>query len=176
MRDDGAVVLDIELVPDVGIPELPRLGLATILPAGMENVTYFGRGPGENYRDRNTGSPLGRYQTTVDQMYFPYVLPQEFGNRSDIRWAALTDDQGTGLLARVTPAMEFSAHHFALDNLTAAKHTHELTRVDQVHLYLDTQVMGMGSASCGPGTLEPYRIPPSRARWQTVLRVLSDWP
>jgi hypothetical protein len=152
---------------------LPRLGLKLALPAGLENVTYYGRGPVENYRDRNEGTPLGRYETTVDDMYVPYIWPQEFGNRTEVRWAALTDDQGAGLVAVAGGPLEFSAHHYTLDNLDRAEHTCELERTDQTWLYLDYAQTGVGTRSCGHNTLEPYRVRPGRYVLRVLLRPLA---
>jgi beta-galactosidase len=71
--------------------EVPRIGLRMRLPATMNRVKYFGRGPDENYSDRNHGSLVGTYETTAEQMYVPYVRPQENGHRTDVRWIELSD-------------------------------------------------------------------------------------
>lgn len=68
---------------------VPRIGVRFRLPAEMEQVTYFGRGPEENYCDRNNGTLVGEYQATAEQMYFPYVRPQENGHHTDTRWLML---------------------------------------------------------------------------------------
>ena len=78
--------------------EVPRIGVRFRLPAQMNNVQYFGRGPEENYIDRNHGTVVGVYKTTADKMYFNYVRPQENGHRTDTRWIALSPDKGKGLV------------------------------------------------------------------------------
>ena len=89
--------------------DVPRIGLRMRLPAGLHRVTYFGRGPGENYVDRCMGYPVGVYETTAEEMYVPYVRPQENGHRSDTRWFALTDAAGRGLLVRADETVGFNA-------------------------------------------------------------------
>ena len=89
--------------------EVPRIGIRFRLPAEMEQVQYFGRGPGENYIDRNHGSLVGLYRTTAQEMYFPYVRPQENGHRTDTRWLALTTRKGNGLAIVADSIFEFNA-------------------------------------------------------------------
>lgn len=89
--------------------DVPRIGLRFRLPASMERVEYYGRGPEENYQDRNTGSMVGRYATTASEMYFPYVRPQENGHRTDVRWVRFDAPRGRGLEVRADSTMEFNA-------------------------------------------------------------------
>lgn len=87
---------------------VPRIGVRFRLPASMNKVEYFGRGPGENYIDRASGSKVGRYQTTAEEIYFPYVRPQENGHRTDTRWVALTNGKN-GLLVVADSTIGFNA-------------------------------------------------------------------
>lgn len=82
---------------EVKAGEIPRIGLRMRMPASMDRVTYFGRGPGENYIDRNRGSFVDLYSTTAEDMYYPYVRPQDNGHRTDVRWFSVTDKSGHGL-------------------------------------------------------------------------------
>jgi len=77
---------------------------------------WYGRGPHESYWDRKTGAAVGVYSAEVTDLYYPYIRPQENGNRTDVRWVALTNDDGTGLLAVGRPLLNFSAHHFTIDD------------------------------------------------------------
>lgn len=88
---------------------VPRIGVRFRLPATMENVQYFGRGPEENYWDRKAGTVVGLYKTTAEAMYFPYVRPQENGHHTDTRWVALTAGKGKGLLIEADELIEFNA-------------------------------------------------------------------
>ncbi len=93
------------------------------------------------------------YESTVDDFYVPYIIPQEHGNRTDVRWLALTDGAGEGLLVTADRPVSFSAHRFSAEDLTRAQHTHELVRRDEVYLNIDLAQGGLGNGSCGPGVL-----------------------
>ena len=89
--------------------EVPRIGVRFRLPARMNNVQYFGRGPEENYIDRNHGTIVGVYQTTADKMYFNYVRPQENGHHTDTRWLTLSPNKGSGLAIVADSLVGFNA-------------------------------------------------------------------
>jgi len=167
---DGEILLENQLQAAANLPVLPRVGLTMTLPPGFEHLTWFGRGPHENYRDRQEGAAIGLYSGTVDEQYVPYIMPQENGNKTDVRWLSLVNEQGVGLLATGSEPLEFSvAHHTAAD-LFAARHTHELQRREEVILHLDALQMGLGGASCGPPTLVPYVIVPGAVSFDVRLR------
>jgi beta-galactosidase len=116
----GEIVLENQVQVDPNLPILPRVGLNMILPSGFEQLTWFGRGPHENYRDRQEGAAVGLYGGTVDEQYVPYIVPQENGNKTDVRWLALANEQGVGLLAAGSEPLEFSAAHYTADDLRIA--------------------------------------------------------
>ncbi len=136
----------------------PRLGVTMTLPTDYENLEWFGRGPHENYSDRKTGAPVGLYQSTVTEQYVPYIMPQEHGNKTDTRWLTLTNNQGAGLRITAQGPLEFSASHFTAADIFAAFHTYELNPRPEVILNLDLTQRGLGTDSCGPDTLENYKI------------------
>lgn len=158
----GAVRIENAFAVDRRLPELPRLGVSLVVPAALEQLEWFGRGPFENYRDRNRGSVVARHRSTVTAQYVPYILPQEHGNKTEVRWLELHDGGRAGV--RFTPAkpMEASASHFTAHDLYVAKHTTDLTPRPEIHVNLDYAQRGLGTASCGPDTLERYRIQPGR--------------
>ena len=98
------------------IPELPRLGVRFRIPKTMNNISYFGRGPEENYIDRNRGTIVGLYKTTAEGMYFPYVRPQENGHRTDTRWLKLTNKNGTGLMIKSHDTFGFNAMRNSIED------------------------------------------------------------
>jgi beta-galactosidase len=108
---DGIVKLDMKFTASsqMNTPELPRLGVRFRIPADYQNVSYWGRGPEENYIDRNHGTMTGLYNSTAEKMYFPYVRPQENGHRTDTRWLSLTDNTGKGLLVIADEKIGFNA-------------------------------------------------------------------
>jgi hypothetical protein len=122
---------------------------------------------------------VGLYTGTVDAQYVPYITPQENGNKTDVRWVALTHeaaldaDDGIGLLAVGDPSLSVSVHHYTPADLTQAKHTYELKRRDEITLNLDYKQAGLGSASCGPGTLDKYRLWPERIKYRVRFRPFS---
>lgn len=122
ISDDGRVRIGVEYTPGIGPDSLrdvtiPRLGVRMRLPKKMDRVKYFGRGPGENYTDRNYGSHVGLYETTAGRMYTDnYVRPQENGHRTDTRWVALSDSKGRGLEVRADSLIGFNALHNSVED------------------------------------------------------------
>jgi beta-galactosidase len=170
---NGEVLVDIHILPGEGLPFLPRVGLQLHLPEGFEQLAWYGRGPHENYVDRNVGAQIGVYRGTVDEQFVPYVVPEENGNKTEVRWVTLTNENGIGLQASADRLLEVSAHHFTPEDLTAARHPHEIVRRPEIVLHLDYGQSGLGSASCGPGRLEKYRLLPEEIRYCVRLRPFS---
>ncbi len=138
-------------------------------PAGFEQFTWLGRGPEESYSDRKAGVPVGLYQGTVDEQYVPYIMPQENGNKTDVRWAALSNGE-TGLLAVGEPLLEVSVSHYTIENLYKAYHTNELNRQAETFFHLDLAQCGLGGNSCGPRTLDKYLVAPGTFHFAILLR------
>jgi beta-galactosidase len=173
IRGSGEVELahSFELRED--LPPLPRAGVTVILPGGYESFAWHGRGPHESYADRKLGARVGVYRGTVDEQHVAYVRPQENGNKTDVRWAALTDDRGTGLLVVGMPLLEVGVHHYTDRDLAQAAHAHQLPRRDDITLHLDLAQSGLGSESCGPGVLPHYRLEAKEYSYRLRLRPLS---
>lgn len=141
--------------------ELPRLGMQFEVPAAFERVTWFGRGPHENYWDRKTSAWLGRHEATVSRWTTDYVRPQENANRCDIRWLSLADGDGRGLqvAAPAGKPLSMSAWPYTMEDLAEAKHDFELPRRERITVNLDHLQMGVGGDnSWGLPVNEPYRI------------------
>src|SRR5574338_1415314 len=155
------------------MPPLPRIGVAFDMPAGFETFTWLGRGPEESYVDRKYGVAIGRYEGTVDEQYVPYIMPQENGNKTDVRWAALSNGQ-VGLLAVGEPLLEVSVSHYSAADLFKCMHTNELTRRDETIFNLDVQQCGLGGNSCGPRTLDQYLVQPAAYRFSILLRPFAE--
>ncbi|MCL2740581.1 MAG: DUF4981 domain-containing protein [Oscillospiraceae bacterium] len=173
----GEVKVGLEVHPYPHLYSLPRIGLAISVPGGFEDAEWYGRGPGESYCDRKAGSPVGLYSCKVDDFYVPYIMPQENGNRTDVRWMALRDGAGRGLLIRGAPTFEASAHHYTDADFAEARHTTDLRRREGITLRMDLRNAGLGGASCGPDTLPEYRVAPEPtdgAFWLSALGAGSD--
>jgi beta-galactosidase/beta-glucuronidase len=166
----GDILIDNVITAGQTLPPLPRVGLTMQLPAGFEQFTWYGRGPHENYVDRNAGAAVGLYHSSVAEQYVPYIMPQENGNKTEVRWLTLTNGTGIGLLATGRPPLEASASHCTADDLYRAFHTNELARREEVILNLDYKQCGLGGASCGPGTLPQYLIQTGTFEFTVRLR------
>lgn len=139
--------------------QLPRFGVHTELKKDFENVKYYGRGPVENYSDFKEHAPIGVYETTVSKMAHKYIKPQDSGNRGDVRYGMLTDENGAGLkFSALDKYINFNANHFTLEQLKKANHIEDLPDVDTTYVAVDGFVRGTGSGSCGPVTSKEHII------------------
>ncbi len=168
---DGSIHIANQVTPVNTPNQLPRVGLMMTLPKGYAQVTWYGRGPEENYIDRKTGSPMGLYSRPVSEMATAYVRPQETGNREDTRWVALRKRNGQGgLLAVADASIAFSAQPYTPWDLHVAEHINELTPRDETILCLDYRQAPIGNASCGPGPLPHYVLRAEPVSFGLTLR------
>ncbi|HIF9352322.1 TPA: beta-galactosidase subunit alpha [Photobacterium damselae] len=137
---------------------IPVIGLDLGINGDFDQVKYYGRGPEENYQDSQQANMIDVYQTNVADMFVNYPFPQNNGNRQHVRWAALTNRHGTGLLVKPQQDINFSAWFCTNENIHAAQHTIELEKSGYITLNLDHQVMGLGSNSWGSEVLDSYRV------------------
>ncbi|WP_236952464.1 glycoside hydrolase family 2 TIM barrel-domain containing protein [Kibdelosporangium phytohabitans] len=173
--DESELHLKAGIEPDGEWPcTLPRLGLRTAIPRQFGNVEWFGRGPGEAYADSRQAAAVGRFRSTVDGMQTPYVFPQENGNRTEVRWAELTDDTGRGIRIEGAPTFEFTARRWTSEELDAAGHTTDLEPGEWIHLNLDIAQNGLGTASCGPGVLPQHELHAHAASIELTFRPLGS--
>jgi len=146
-----------------GFPELARVGVAMTLPHAFQAMHWYGRGPHESYWDRKAGAALGQYHDSVGNRYVPYILPQEHGNLTDVRWLRLSSGaRGLEFFACGEP-LEMNPTRYSTETLFAAFHAHELVPDDFVTLTLDWHQRGLGTRACGPDTLPQYRLAPGRS-------------
>ena len=155
---DGSLLVDAAytVVPK----DARRIGLSLTFPAEFEQVEYYAYGPFENYIDRRGGSMLGRYYTTVSDMFEPYPKPQSMGNREGLRDLLLFNpDEGYGIKVETRGDVAFSALHYKDVDLKNAGHIWELQK-GNVHAHFDCAQKGIGNGSCGNvATLDKYLIP-----------------
>jgi beta-galactosidase/beta-glucuronidase len=170
---NGDVDTEHVVVCDRDLPPLPRIGVIFQLPKGFEEFTWFGRGLEESYADRKTGVAVGLYHGKVDDQYVPYIMPQENGNKTDVRWASITNNDGIGLMAIFSPLMETSVSHYTASDLFNALHTNELVRRDEVYWTMDYRQCGLGGNSCGPMTLPQYLLLPGEYKFSILFRPVS---
>ena len=174
---DGVVQVENRFSAGPGdLPEMPRFGMTMALPAGLERVRWFGRGPHENYVDRKGSAFVGLYEGSVDGFVSPYVSPQEMGYRTDTRWVAVTNTAGEGLL--FTGPLCFSALHYTSEELTqksrGSMHPTDLQRREEVWLNIDLAQMGVGGDdSWGAWPHEQYLLRAREYRHVFVMRPLT---
>jgi beta-galactosidase len=170
----GDIDVELSFAPGIGtLPMLPRFGMQMAMPAGFERVAWFGPGPEETYADRNEAR-VGRHAGTVDGQWTEYSKPQENGNKVDVRWLAITNKAGVGLLAVGMPRLSAAVRHYTHEDIWVAKHTYELTRRPETYLNLDHGQMGVGGDdSWGALPHEPYQLPARAYGYRFRLRPFS---
>lgn len=152
---------------------IPVIGLDLGINGSFDQVSYYGRGPEENYQDSRQANLIDVYHSTVADMFENYPFPQNNGNRQHVRWASLTNRHGTGLLVKPQQEINFSAWFYTNQNLHEAQHTIELEESGYITLNLDHQVMGLGSNSWGSEVLDSYRVYMDEFRYGLTLMPLQ---
>lgn len=165
----GAVHMALDVKPFGALPLLPRVGLRLALAGDCDQVTWFGRGPQENYPDRKQGAAVGRYTGSVDEQFVRYGRPQENGNKCDVRWVDLVDREGCGLHFSAGHPLHFGVQRYTAADLAAAGHLHRLQPRPHVYCTFDYLMSGLGNESCGPRVLAAYRIPPEPYSFELKL-------
>jgi len=156
---DGKMTVHHQIKSEGRMPQwLPRVGIAMTLDKSLNRVNWYGRGPQENYPDRKTGYKIGIYQTSVQEMYEPYLIPQDHGLRTDNRWVRMTDNQGIGLRFSVNELFNFNAYPYSTENLTKAVYTYQLQEQDGISFNLDYATSGVGCTA--RGIFNAYRVLP----------------
>lgn len=155
----GTLHISVEAQPFGRWPDMiPRRGLELLLPPDFENITWFGRGPGESYSDCQDHALIGRWTRTVDQLFVPHMRPQENGNRAHTHWAAFRNPSGFGILAIGQSSFNFSARRYTVEDIDTARHTYDLRERPFIVLHLDEAQNGLGSAAVGPALAAPHRL------------------
>ncbi|OFI35690.1 beta-galactosidase [Alteromonas lipolytica] len=169
---NGNGVIDVDIwfyaAPHKKFGELPRIGTLFELATDYSNVTYYGRGPHENYNDRKSSAFVGLYNTTVDALYVPYVTPSENGHRTDVRYVDFTDNTGNGVRFSAQKTLEFNAEYYNTDDYDATKADHfdrnlhpaDLKKQDRIFVHIDYKHRGVGGTnSWGEAPLSKYILP-----------------
>lgn len=156
---NGEIVVKATMAPNSNMSNLQRVGTRLQLAAGLDKLTWYGRGESDSYSDRKTGYDVGVWNSTVDEQFTNYVYAQETGNKTDVRWMAVTDADGDGLLVDAQDhLLEMSALNCTQEALDAAGHPYQIERTDNTVLTIDYAQMGLGTASCGQATLSKYLL------------------
>lgn len=178
---DGKVQVTMHFTPGKKpLSEMPRLGMRMILPAEYEMMTWLGRGPQETYADRKTGALIGLYNATVWEQYHPYVRAQETANHCDVRWVALRNATGEGLLVVGEEPLSVSAWNFPMEDIEyrpsqmERRHGGSIQKKDMVWLNIDHKQMGVGGDNTWGAQVHPeYTITPHEWKYSFTLAPLA---
>ncbi|MEI6788988.1 MAG: glycoside hydrolase family 2 TIM barrel-domain containing protein [bacterium] len=173
--EDGAVLLDAMVTARLPLATLPRIGVELTLPAGFDQLTWYGRGPWENYVDRKDAAMVGVYNCPVSETLTPYIFPQENGGREDVRWATLTNGKGAGLMISGMPHFHLTAQHVRTEDLDKALLAHELVSCPETVVHIDGWHMGLGGDTGWQQNVHPeYRITPGCYRYRVRFQAHSE--
>jgi beta-galactosidase len=173
VHGDGQVVVSTVYEPTKDLPELPRLGMQLAIPDSLKTMTWYGRGPHDSYDDRKTSADVDVYSGPVEAFCYAYMRPQENGNKTDVRWAAWTGEQGNGLMAIGEPLLNISAWPYTMQDLEEAWHINELPDRDTITVNLDYRQMGIGGDDGWTWRARPhpeYRVPSERYAYSFRIR------
>lgn len=176
---DGAIVVNSIIDPAQKEAVLPKMGYTFEMPEGYEQFTFYGRGPWENYRDRKECCHVGLYHSTVTDQWTGYVLPQENGNHEEVRFIALTNDEGKGLMVVAPELMSSTVGHWRAKDIytnrdNRKKHPYEVTFTKNNIVCLDAATRGLGNNSCGPDVLSQYELKASRRTFGFIILPLTE--
>ncbi len=168
IEGSGRITIDHTVTPSGQLPEwLPKVGLEINLRNEFQQVKWFGRGPFETYPDRKTGAKVGVYQTSVPEMYEPYLIPQESGNRTDVRWVEFKNPQGTGIRISADQLFSFSASEYSTDNVSRALYPYQLQKQGSVRVDLNYAISGVGCTAIS--TLQKYKVMPTEYHRKVII-------
>ncbi len=161
------------------LPEMPRFGVVMRVNAEYENLSYYGRGPWENYSDRNTASFIGEFQSTVTDQYFAYLRPQANGNKTEVRWLTLTNEEGKGFKITGIQPLNMTALHHTTEDLDPCftkkqRHTNDIVPRKEIYLNVDLSQRGLGGDdSWGRKPHTPYRLTEKTYQYGYIISAIK---
>jgi beta-galactosidase len=172
INDIGSIKVDYQLQVKNGLPNIPKVGMQVGIERSYENIEWYGRGPFENYIDKQTAADVGIYQKPINQFMETYIVPQESGNRTDVRWMRFTNNKQKGLLVVSDSLLSMNASIYTDENIQNARHTNKLVDAGYIKLDIDLIQMGVGgndSWSDVAAPLEQYQIKAKDYRYSFYL-------
>ena len=151
ITSDGSIEVTQQMIANgAQLPDMLRFGMVMQLPYDMDQSEFYGRGPIENYSDRNESQRIGKYMQTADEQFYPYIRPQETGNKTDIRWWQQTRKDGFGVFVHGAPSM--SALHYDVETLDEGtekhqRHPAQLAKSKYTNLFIDAVQAGVGGVN-----------------------------
>ncbi|MBJ6367009.1 glycoside hydrolase family 2 TIM barrel-domain containing protein [Snuella sedimenti] len=175
---DGSIKVAVEFQADEALPMLPKLGVQLQVPNTFDNLKYLGRGPHESYWDRKLSADIGIFSSKVSKDYYHYIRPQESSNKTGVRWFALTNNQGYGLLVNATDQhLSMSAWPYTTWNIEEALHTYDLEEQDFITLNIDHKQMGVGGDDSWSNKALPhpeFRIPAKAYNYSFLIKPIKS--
>ena len=173
LRSDGVLKVTFGLTASSRLPNIPKVGMQCGISDASRHIIWYGKGPLENYIDRNSGFEAGIYSLPIEEFTEPYVMPQETGNRTDVRWMYLSDKQKQkGLLVVADSLLSMNVWPWTEENVNQAKHTYELKESGYLTLSIDLKQMGVGGNDSWSDVAAPepqYQIPSGNYRYSFFL-------
>ncbi|MCB0282530.1 MAG: DUF4981 domain-containing protein [Calditrichaeota bacterium] len=137
-------------------PVMIRFGTNMVLPAGFNNFKWYGRGPLESYWDRKAGMKTGLYSGKTQNQFFEYSRPQESGNKTDVRWASLTNYKGVGLMIEGSSLINVTAKNYKNEDLEGAAYLYQVRQTEDVYLNIDYKQVGVGGDDTWSDNARPH--------------------
>ena len=182
INNRGAVKVNQKLVAENGakVSNIFRFGMQMVMPKSFENISYYGRGPVENYIDRKWATELGVYNQTVTDQFYAYIRPQENGNKTDIRWWKQLNEAGRGLQFVAEAPFSASALHYTIESLDSGwekkqEHSNEVEPADLTNFLIDKVQMGLGCVdSWGAIPREEYMLPYGDYEFTFIMQPINN--
>ncbi len=173
INNNGEIKIKATLKPGQELPEIPEIGMMCILDKSYDNLCWFGKGPFENYWDRAEGAKMGLYEQKVQDQFVPYLRPQECGNKTNVRWATLLNQEEIGIMIKGNPKIELNALPFTPFELEAHDHVYKLPESEKVVVRINHKQMGIGGDnSWGRKTHPEFRLPADREyNYEYILKL-----
>ena len=172
---NGEMKLYTKINPSEHLEIFPRVGIQLAFANSFENVSWFGLGPHETYPDRKSSGKVGQYTRQVVELFEPYIVPQENGNRCDTRWTAFYDKNDKGFFIQGDQLFHFSSYPYEDNNIEAARHLFELEEKDYFTLNLDHKMAGLGTGACGPGCRPEFLVMAKPMEFTFRISPLNDF-
>jgi len=171
---DGQILVENEMKANDLLPKIPRIGMQMAVIDSLDNMQWYGRGPWESYWDRKTGAAIGIYKEKISEPEHEYIVPQETGNKTDVRWAKFTDSRGNGFKVEGIGPLSVSAWPCSMNDLIGAKHPYEIPERDYNTVNIDYKQMGVGGDNSWKYKTHPeYTMPAGNYKYKFVIKPLG---
>ncbi|NJK86771.1 MAG: hypothetical protein HC906_13160 [Bacteroidales bacterium] len=169
INGNGILSLQHEVIPQGLMPAwLQRVGLQFSINNDLQKVEWYGRGPHENYPDRKTGAKIGIYESTINSLKENYLVPQDYGLRTDNRWLKMETENGIGIEISGDKLFNFNAYPYSTDHLTRARYPYQLMTNGTTTLNIDYATSGVGCTAIS--VLNQYRVLPGVYHFNLQLK------